>query len=165
MEAEIRPASVSDWEAMRTIYLDGISTGQATFETLAPDWNRWDASHLAFGRLVAMLGETLVGWAALSPVSTRLPYAGVAEVSVYVIANHRGQGIGRQLLERLIVESEKNGIWMLQASVFPENTASTSLHKLCGFREVGVRERIGKLLDEWRDTVLLERRSKRVGWD
>lgn len=165
MEVEIEDAVVTDWPAMLVIYRDGIATGQATFEITAPNWERWNASHLSFGRLIANLEETVVGWAALSAVSSRTAYSGVAEVSVYVSANHRGQGIGRLLLERLIIESERHGIWTLQASIFPENLPSISLHKRCGFRAVGVRERIGKLHDAWRSTVLLERRSTRVGSD
>ncbi len=165
MEVEIRSARVKDWDAMRVIYLDGIATGQVTFEISTPDWDRWNVSHLSFARLVATFSDAVVGWAALSPVSARSAYAGVAEVSVYVASNHRGLGIGRRLLERLITESEQNGIWTLQSSIFSENSASISLHKLCGFREVGVRKRIGKLHDAWRDTVLFERRSSQVGSD
>ncbi|MGB9178105.1 MAG: N-acetyltransferase family protein [Pyrinomonadaceae bacterium] len=153
----------SDWPAVRAIYVEGIATGQATFETEAPAWERWDASHHAFARLVARAGERVKGWAALSPVSGRAVYKGVAEVSVYVGQEHRGAGVGRALLEALIKASEQNGIWTLQAGVFPENEASVALHKLCGFREVGRRERIGRLNGAWRDTLLLERRSKVVG--
>jgi L-amino acid N-acyltransferase YncA len=154
-----------DWERVKTIYLEGIATGQATFETGAPTWEAWDESHLSFARLVARERETILGWAALSPVSARAAYAGVAEVSVYIAKDFRGAGIGRQLLEALIVESERNGIWMLQAIMFPENQASVALHCRCGFREAGRRERIGKLNGTWRDTLLLERRSRRVGID
>ncbi len=162
---EIRAATVADWEAVRAIYLDGIATGLATFEVKPPEWEQWNASHLPFGRLIAMSDARVVGWAALSPVSSRAAYAGVAEVSVYVTTDHRGHGIGRLLLEHLIRESEQNGIWTLQASIFPENLTSTSLHKGCGFRDVGVRERIGKLHNEWRNTILFERRSTSVGLD
>ena len=159
----IGPMKSEDWPAVRTIYLGGIATGQATFETAAPSWEAWDAAHLSFARLVARGSNDLIGWAALSPVSQRKAYAGVAEVSVYVAENSRGQGIGRALLERLIGESEQHGIWTLQAAVFPENAATVSLHKRCGFREVGRRERISKLDGVWRDTILLERRSETVG--
>ena len=163
---QIRALTPEDWEAVRAIYLEGIATGQATFETTAPPREKWDSNHLPFARLVAISernGGGIKGWAALSQVSTRLVYAGVAEVSVYVASDCRGQGIGRALLEQLIDESEKNGIWTLQASLFPENIGSVALHKGCGFRQVGIRERIGKLNGVWRDTVLLERRSKFAG--
>jgi len=154
-----------DWEEVATIYLEGIATGLATFETSAPSFRQWDEGHLPFARLVARRGGVVVGWAALSRVSQRSVYAGVAEVSVYVASSSRGAGIGRQLLEALIHESELNGIWTLQAGIFPENTASLALHRACGFREVGHRERIGQLNRAWRDTILLERRSSKVGVD
>jgi phosphinothricin acetyltransferase len=157
---QMRPV---DWAEVRAIYLEGIAMGHATFETDAPPWEVWDAAHLRFARLVARAGRTISGWAALSPVSQRQTYAGVAEVSVYVAANHRNAGVGRTLLERLIAESEGNGIWTLQAAVFPENVATIALHLRCGFREVGRRERIGKLNGEWRNTILLERRSAVIG--
>lgn len=162
---KIRPLTAADWLVVRSIYLDGIATGQASFETKAPTWERWDRVHLPAPRLVAFSKEIIVGWAALSPVSTRAVYAGVAEVSVYIARGWHSHGIGRELLETLVNESERNGIWTLQASVFPENTASISLHKSCGFYEVGTRARIGKLNGVWRDTILLERRSKKVGCD
>ena len=152
-----------DWAEVKAIYREGIATGHATFETDAPSWEVWDDAHLGFARLVARDGQRISGWAALSPVSRRQAYAGVAEVSVYVAANHRRAGVGHALLETLIAESEKNGIWMLQAVVFPENAATLALHVRCGFREVGRRERIGKLNGEWRDTILLERRSPLIG--
>jgi L-amino acid N-acyltransferase YncA len=152
-----------DWAKVKAIYLEGITTGHATFETDAPSWAVWDDAHLRFARLVARVGQTISGWAALSPVSRRQAYSGVAEVSVYVAANDRNAGLGRALLDALIAESEKNGIWMLQAVVFPENAATIALHLRCGFREVGRRERIGKLNNEWRDTILLERRSALIG--
>lgn len=163
-QIKIEPMEPRHWEVVSAIYLDGISTGQATFETTVPSWKAWNAGHLPFGRIVAIAqpGGGAVGWAALSPVSKRSAYSGVAEVSVYVVKNAQGQGLGRTLLERLIQESEQNGIWTLQASVFPENEASVKLHRRSGFREVGVRERIGKLDDVWRDTLLLERRSRLV---
>jgi len=151
----------SDWEQVRVIYLEGIRSGHATFETDAPSWEKWDEGHLPFARLVMRDGETILGWAALSLVSKRHVYRGVAEVTVYVSENARGQGIGRALLEALIDESGKNGIWTLQASIFPENTASIQLHLRCGFREVGRRERIAMLNNVWRDTLLFERRSQR----
>ena len=154
-----------DWEAVRAIYLAGIATGQATFEIDAPNWTTWDNSHLPAPRLVAITSEIPAGWAALGPVSQRPVYAGVAEVSVYVADQMRGTGIGRLLLETLVSESEKIGIWTLQASIFPKNVASISLHQSCGFRLVGKRERIAKMQNIWRDTLLFERRSKVVGVD
>lgn len=155
--------SAEDWPAVRQIYVEGIASGQATFETEAPAWEAWDGNHNAFGRLIAMVDHEVVGWAALSRVSSREVYRGVAEVSVYVAEKSRGHGFGRVLLEALIQEAEKNGIWTMQASIFPENEASIELHRHCGFREVGRRERISKLNGIWRDTVLLERRSSLVG--
>jgi len=152
----------NDWPAVRSIYLEGIATGDATFETEAPSWEDWNASHHQFGRLVARETDRVVGWAGLSPVSRRQVYSGVAEVSVYVTGDSRGKGVGRALLEQLICDSEQNSIWTLQASVFPENAATIGLHRACGFREVGRRERISRLNGVWRDTVLLERRSPRV---
>ena len=149
----------SDWEPVRAIYLEGIRSGHSTFETEAPSWERWDEGHLQVARLVMRDGETVVGWAALSPVSKRDVYLGVAELTVYVSENARGQGIGHALLEALIHASEQNGIWTLQASIFPENVASVQLHLRCGFREVGRRERIARLNGVWRDTLLFERRS------
>ena len=163
MALEITEMSLADKEQVLRIYLEGIATGQATFETEAPSWEAWDAHHLPFARLVAILDGAVKGWAALSPVSKRAVYRGVAEVSVYVDRDLRGQGVGRVLLEKLIKASEKNGIWTLQASIFPENEASVALHKSCGFREVGIRERIARLHGVWRDTLLFERRSQAVG--
>ena len=149
----------SDWEQVRAIYLEGIRSGHSTFETDAPSWEQWDEGHLQFARFVMRDGETVLGWSALSPVSKRHVYRGVAEVTVYVSESARGKGIGRVLLEALIDEAEKNGIWTLQASIFPENMASVQLHLRCGFREVGRRERIAMLNGVWRDTLLFERRA------
>jgi L-amino acid N-acyltransferase YncA len=160
MNSVIDQMRASDWEQVRAIYLEGIRTGHATFETEAPSWERWDEAHLASARLVMRDGERVLGWAALSPVSKRQVYRGVAELTVYVAESARGQGIGRALVEALIIESERNGIWTLQASIFPENTASVELHRRCGFREVGRRERIAMLNGVWRDTLLFERRSE-----
>jgi phosphinothricin acetyltransferase len=162
-EIAVEPMMAGNWPAVRAIYLEGIATGQATFETEAPSWETWDAAHLRSPRLVARERGKVLGWAALSPVSERCVYAGVAEISVYVSASHRGRGVGRRLLASLIEESEKNGIWTLQAGIFPENLSSLALHRACGFREVGRRQRIGKLNGVWRDTILLERRSRSVG--
>jgi L-amino acid N-acyltransferase YncA len=148
-----------DWPAVQAIYEQGIATGDATFETSVPDWPSWDASHLSQPRLVARASGEVVGWAALSRVSERCVYAGVAEVSVYVGSTARGRGVGRRLLTKLIARAERAGIWTLQAGVFPENTASLALHRSCGFRTVGTRERLGQLHGRWRDVVLLEYRS------
>lgn len=151
------------WLAVRAIYEAGLATGEASFQTSAPPWDEWDKSHLSHSRLVALDGDTVAGWAALTPVSGRCVYAGVAEVSVYVNPCYRGQGVGRLLLGSLISASEANGIWTLQSGIFPENTASIRLHETLGFRQVGFREKIGKMGDRWRDTVLLEKRSKTAG--
>ena len=159
----IVPMTEHHWSTVRQIYAEGIAGGNATFESSVPEWAEWDSRHLHSCRLVALLAGEVVGWAALSAVSTRHVYRGVAEVSIYIAGAAQGQGIGTQLLAALIRESEQNGIWTLQAGIFPENAASIRLHKRHGFREVGRRERIGKLGDHWRDTVLLERRSKSVG--
>jgi L-amino acid N-acyltransferase YncA len=152
-----------DWEAVRFIYLEGIATDNATFETAAPDWGTWDSNHLRECRLVARAGGQVIGWAALSPVSRRPCYSGVAENSVYVAGDARGKGVGKALMEALVKESERVGIWMLQTSIFPENEASIAIHKAWGFREVGYRARISQLRGVWRDTVFMERRSKVVG--
>jgi L-amino acid N-acyltransferase YncA len=159
MQAIVRPMRPDDWESVRAIYLEGIATGNATFATTAPDWDAWDAAHLQHCRLLASEGETALGWAALGPYSRREVYRGVAEVSIYVAEAARGRGIGGSLLGALVAEAEANGIWTLQAGIFPENTASLRLHQRFGFRVVGVRERIGEMNGVWRDVVLMERRS------
>jgi L-amino acid N-acyltransferase YncA len=163
MNLRIQPMDPRDWESVRAIYLEGIATGNATFETAAPEWAKWDAAHRSDCRLVAREGSAVVGWAALSPVSSRKVYEGVAEVSVYVAASARSKGVGKLLLRSLIEESERRGVWTLQAGVFPENVPSIRLHEEFGFRRVGVRERVGKMGDRWRDVVLLERRSRTAG--
>jgi L-amino acid N-acyltransferase YncA len=163
MNFHISPMQPEDWPAVRETYREGIATGNATFETETPEWEKWDAGHRKDSRLVARDEQRVLGWAALSQVSNRRVYAGVAEVSVYVAAVARGRGVGRSLLQALVNESEANGIWTLQAGIFSENAASLALHKSCGFRKVGVRRRIGKLGETWRDVLLLERRSARVG--
>lgn len=165
MSFEISSLTAAHWEQVRAIYLEGIATGLATFETDAPSWERWDAGHLSCCRLVAHEGEQVKGWAALSPVSARRVYAGVAETSVYVGQRCRGEGLGRALLAALVNASESSGIWMLQAGIFVENEASVRLHGRCGFRPVGRRERIACLRGRWRDTILMERRSRVVGVD
>jgi L-amino acid N-acyltransferase YncA len=180
------------WPAVKAIYEEGIATGNATFQTEAPEWAAWDQAHLPHSRLVALSSPTpatssgqqsasssgpqsasssdprpaapagqpiVLGWAALAPVSSRPVYAGVAEVSVYISAGQRGRKIGEALLAALITESEQNGIWTLQAGIFPENVASLRIHAHCGFRQVGYRERIGQMHGVWRDTVLVERRA------
>ena len=144
---------------MRAIYEQGIAGGKATFETEAPSWEQWDRTHLEGHRLVALEGGQIGGWAALAPVSERCVYAGVAENSVYVADSAQGRGVGRALLEELIRRSEDDGIWTIQTGIFPENEASLELHKRCGFRVVGSRERIGQHRGVWRDVVLMERRS------
>ena len=160
----ILPMTVGHWPAVETIYTEGLATGNASFATVAPTWTEWDASHLRACRLVACHADgPVLGWAALSPVSSRCVYGGVAEVSVYVAAAARGQGVGRALLAALVVAAEQHGLWTLQAGLFPENTASLHLHEAAGFRLVGRRERIGQLRGKWRDTLLLERRSAVVG--
>ncbi len=148
---------------IRSIYEEGIETGLATFETKSTEWEPWNASHLAYGRQAAVQEGEVLGWAALTPVSSRCVYGGVAELSVYVASKARGKGVGTFLLENLIAESEENGIWTLQAGIFKENKASIALHEKCGFRIIGYREKIGKLGNEWKDNVILERRSKIVG--
>jgi phosphinothricin acetyltransferase len=153
----------ADWPRVSAIYREGIAGGDATFETEAPDWEAFDRSHIATCRLVARAGREVVGWAALGSVSSRCVYAGVAEVSVYVADDAQSRGVGRRLLQHLVRASEAAGIWTLQAGIFPENRASLSLHAAFGFREVGVRERIGRHGGRWRDVIVLERRSPSVG--
>jgi L-amino acid N-acyltransferase YncA len=161
---EIAAMEPSDWPDVRRIYEEGIATGRATFETQAPEWEAWDASHRRECRFVARRDGRVVGWIALSAVSRRQVYRGVAEVSVYVGEEARGSGVGRALFERLIPDSEAAGIWTVQAGVQAENEASLALHEAMGFRRVGVREGFGQDAEGvWRDVVLLERRSKSVG--
>ena len=161
---KLSPLTAAHWPAVRAIYEQGIATGNATFETQAPEWEAWDRAHLTHSRLVAVdKAGTVLGWAALSPVSSRCVYGGVAELSIYIAAEARGQGVGRQLLQALITDSEAHGIWTLQAGTFEENRASIGLHTQAGFRVVGHRERIGQHHGVWRNTVQLERRSPTVG--
>jgi L-amino acid N-acyltransferase YncA len=159
----IEPLADQHWEAVRSIYLQGIATGNATFQQTAPDWKEWDAGHLRTCRMVAQSEQEVVGWAALSPVSNRPVYRGVAEMSIYVAEKARGRGVGKRLMARVIVESEAAGIWTLQAGIFPENAASIKLHTNAGFRIVGTRSRLGSMNGRWRDVVLLERRSLTAG--
>lgn len=150
--------AVEDWRAVEAIYAEGIASRQATFETSAPTWDEFDRGRLRKHRFVAVDGETIVGWAALSPTSMRACYRGVVEDSVYVASAGRGKGVGRALLEALVRSADAAGVWTIQTSVFPENAASVALHEKLGFRTVGRRERIAQLDDVWRDTLLLERR-------
>lgn len=159
----IRGMRAEDWPAVRAIYAEGIATGNATMETEPPTWEAWNGAHLPHSRLVAEEDGVVAGWAALTPVSERCAYTGVAEVSVYVGEAARGRGVGRALLAALVAASEQNGIWTLQAGIFPENAGSVRIHELGGFRQVGRREKLGKLKGRWRDVLLLERRSAAVG--
>jgi L-amino acid N-acyltransferase YncA len=163
LNVEIISLLPEHWDAVREIFLQGVSTNFATFETQAPTWEAWDRGHLSNLRSVLLQDGQLAGWVALSPVSGRCVYAGVTEVSLYVHEDFRVKGIGTLLLQRLIDESEQAGIWTLQSGIFPENAASIALHEKLGFRKVGYREKIGKLHGVWRDTILMERRSKLVG--
>jgi L-amino acid N-acyltransferase YncA/transcriptional antiterminator Rof (Rho-off) len=160
---EVGSLRADDWPGVARILAEGIATGNATFETKVPSWEAWDSAHLEAGRVAARTGGVLVGWGALSPVSGRCVYGGVAEISVYVTARVRGRGVGRALLAALVQAGEEAGLWTLQAGIFPENDASLRIHRAAGFREVGRRERIGRLRGRWRDVILLERRSAVVG--
>lgn len=165
MKAKIRYRTMvrSDWDAVSSIYEEGIATGFATFETKVPTYESWNATHMSSCRLVAIQNENILGWAALSPVSNRCVYGGIAEVSVYIAKNSRGMGVGKLLMKTLISESESEGLWTLQSGIFPENKGSIELHKKMEFRYIGKRERVGKLDGIWKDNVLFERRSKIVG--
>jgi phosphinothricin acetyltransferase len=162
MNIIIRAMKADDWNAVQHIYMEGIATGNATFQTSAPAWGDWDKGHLSTCRLVAEKDGEIAGWAALSPVSSRCVYRGVAEVSIYVGDKHRGAGVGSALMRDLIMTSEKEGFWTLQSGVFPENQRSLALQRKCGFREVGCRKRLGQLNGVWRDVLLLERRSLKL---
>jgi len=163
MNILLRSMTEKDWPSVAEIYKQGIETGNATFEREIPTWEKWNAEHLPNYRIVATIDDSVVAWAALTPVSGRCVYAGVAELSVYVSNKYQGLKIGTKILDRLISESEDGGIWTLQAGIFPENKASIKIHENLGFRIVGFREKIGKMDGIWRDTILLERRSKGVG--
>jgi phosphinothricin acetyltransferase len=167
-EIRLEPLLSQHWDAVREVYAEGIATGEATFEVTPPTWEAFDAGRLRQHRWVALDGDALLGWVAVSPVSARAVYAGVVEHSLYVTASARGRGVGRALLDRLVDSTEAAGIWTIQSGVFPENTASLALHEATGFRVVGVRERLGRMLSgpragQWRDVVLLERRSRVAG--
>jgi len=153
----------NNFDAVAKIYKVGIETGNATFETNIPSFEYWDKTHLPYGRIVILENENIVGWAALSKVSDRCVYGGIAEVSVYVSPDTQGKGVGSQLLQKLIEISESEGLWTLQCGIMRENKASIGLHKKCGFREIGYREKVGKREGVWRDNIIMERRSKIVG--
>lgn len=159
----ILPMLPQHWPFVKEIYIEGIATGQATFQKSAPEWSEWNNAHLLHSRIVALKEDEVAGWAALSPVSSRPVYKGVAEVSVYIGEHFRGNGLGFTLLQQLVQESEQNGIWTLQSSIFPENIGSMRIHEKNGFRVMGRRERIAQMDGIWRDTLILERRSKIAG--
>jgi len=165
MDFKIEKMKSSDWDQISQIYKEGIDTNNATFETTIPSWSFWISTHISGCSIIACKGDEILGWAALSPTSSRKVYSGVVEVSVYVSEKHHGKGIGKALLKKLIQLSENKGIWTLQAGIFPENEISINLHKKCDFKIVGIREKIGKMNDTWRDVVLMERRSRSVGID
>ncbi|MCZ4225059.1 GNAT family N-acetyltransferase [Pedobacter rhodius] len=160
---EIKKFGERDYPEVAEIYKQGIKTGLATFQDEVPTWSDWDRNHLKIGRLAIFDGDKMVGWAALSPVSSRCVYAGVAEVSVYVCSEFRGKGLGKKLLNELIIQSENEGLWTLQSGIFAENLMSIKLHESCGFRQIGYREKIGKKNGVWKDTIIMEKRSKIVG--
>jgi L-amino acid N-acyltransferase YncA len=160
---EIVELTENHWPEVRTIYESGIATGNAHFSMQVPTWDEWDHEHVKSCRLVAVENNEVLGWAALTAMSDRCVFAGVAEVSVYVAENARGKGIGKKLLAELAKQSEENNYWTLEARIFAENSASIKIHEDNGFRMIGKRERIGKLNGVWRDTILLERRSLKMG--
>lgn len=162
VRAELRRLEAADWPAVRDIFREGIRSGLATFEVEVPSWEEWDAAHHGEHRLVAEMGDRVVGWAALAPVSSRRVYCGVAEDSVYVAGDAQGHGVGGALLSALVAGAEAAGIWTIEAGIFPENGPSIAVHQRCGFRIIGVRERLGKRDGLWRDVLLLERRSALV---
>ncbi|EKQ56057.1 MULTISPECIES: GNAT family N-acetyltransferase [unclassified Clostridium] len=164
MKYNIEEMKASDWEQVKNIYIEGIKTGIATFQTEAPTWENWNIGHLDKCRLVARSVNGILGWVALSPTSSRDCYKGVVEVSIYVGEKYKGQGIGKNLLTSLINNSEENGIWTLYCAIIRENIASIAMHKSCGFREIGIREKVARTSSGvWHDVVLMERRSKKVG--
>jgi phosphinothricin acetyltransferase len=165
MKINFRPMTAEDWTSVAEIYKQGIETGNATFQQEIPTWDDWNNGHIKSCRIIAEINNEIVGWAALIAVSGRCVYAGVAEVSVYIANKYRGQKIGTKLLDKLIIESENEKLWTLQAGIFPENFTSLKIHEELGFRKIGHREKIGKMNGIWRDTVLLERRSKLIGID
>ena len=156
----IRPLIVSDYSQVAAIYKKGLATGIASFETKAPDWNTWNLKFLDSCRFVLVLNDNVIGWCALSSISKRKVYSGVVEDTLYIDPDYQGKSLGKILLKYLITESEKNGFWTLQAAIFSQNKSSIALHKSCGFREIGIREKIAKRDGKWHDNVLMERRSK-----
>ena len=162
MALSIEPLNKAHWTSVSKIYAQGIKTEIATFETEVPDWDTWNNKHIKTCRFVATQYDIIVGFGVLSPVSKRKVYEGVAEVSVYVDEAYRGQHIGESILNQLIIDSEARDFWTLQAGIFSENIASIELHKKCGFRVIGIREKIGQLNGKWYDNHLLERRSKSI---
>lgn len=164
MNLEIRKMKPEDGSRIIEIFQQGINGGNATFDSTAPTWEVWDMNHFSNCRFVIEdENEHILGWCALKPISNRDCYSGVAEVSIYIADEIQGKGFGTLLLKKLILDSEENGFWTLQAGIFPENNASISLHQKQGFRIVGTRDKIGKMNGEWRDVVLLERRSRIAG--
>lgn len=162
---EIRHITKDNFSEIIEIYNQGLATNIATFQNDSPQWEEWDKGHLNFCRISIYDNDKMIGWASLTPVSSRCVYAGVAEVSIYIAQDERGKGVGKTLLAELIQQSEENGIWTLQSGIFAENEASITLHEKCGFRMVGYREKIGKKNGVWKDNVLMERRSKNIGID
>ena len=166
MNYKIQELTETHWEDVARIYFEGINTGKATFQTEIPNWEEWDNGHIKTCRLIACSGEKILGWGALSPTSSRRVYVGIAEVSIYIGEGYRGQGIGKAILSDLVKLSEENEFWTLQSGITKENTESIGLHKSCGFREIGIREKVGKMSNGvWHDVVLMERRSNIVGID
>lgn len=165
MKIQLRKMTATDWPRVKDIYQKGLDLGYASFETEAPAWEKWDAAHLTDCRYVAETSEGILGWIALSKVSAREVYKGVAEVSIYIDPAQSGRGLGKKLMEKVIEESEKRGFWTLQSGIFPQNTASIHLHEKMGFRKIGYREKVAKRAGIWQDNVLMERRSKKVGLD
>lgn len=166
MDYKIDEMVSSDWKQVSNIYLEGINTGKATFQTEVPTFENWDNGHVKSCRLVARLGNDILGWGALSPTSSRCVYNGVAEVSIYIGEIHRGKGIGKNILNDLIKLSEKNGFWTLQSGIIRENISSIKLHEECGFREIGIRQKVAKMNNaKWHDVVFMERRSNIIGID
>ncbi len=162
MECEIHPMVESHYQQVSEIFIQGINGGNATYDSISPNWEDWDRAHLIPCRWVAITNQRVVGWVALSPVSARVVFRGVAELSIYIDTDFQGKGLGTKLMKTLIPDAEQNGIWTIQSGIFPENKASLLLHEKFGFRIVGTRERIGQMpkTGAWRDIVLLERRSK-----
>ncbi|WP_234124260.1 GNAT family N-acetyltransferase [Clostridium hydrogenum] len=164
MDYSIQEMKSENWEDVAKIYMEGINTGKATFQSELPSFEEWDKGHMKVCRLVAYDGKNVLGWAVLSPTSSRCVYRGVAEVSIYIGEAYRGKGVGKSLLNSLVKASEENGIWSLYSAIIIENDASIAMHKSCGFREIGIREKVAKMPNGiWHDTVLMERRSKVVG--